>query len=184
MIYRPDFFNSPGNGETKFRNWLESVMRGQHWHTQIFEDRQRKGIPDMSGALQKTEVWLELKVAKKVHSVHDYLHLDHEVTAQQHRWLLDRHKAGSSLCGIVVAWRTTVEPYVSFVPITEWRGRLNRSILMGWTLMKTTAKLNWLASGEARVIQMVRGEFLPGWTGGTPSRPEGSLSELSPQRQP
>lgn len=176
MIYKPNFFNSPGNGETKFRNSLESVLRGQGWHVQIFEDRQRKGIPDISAA-NGLEAWLELKVAKKIHSVHDYLHLDHELTAQQHRWLLDRQtKSPASACGVVVAWRTGPaegpQEYVTFVPIREWRGMVSRQILMKWGLNRHTAKLTWLYSGEAQFLQVARGELTPGWGG----RPVGAAT--------
>lgn len=191
MIYKSDWFNSPGSGETKFRGWLEQIMKGQGWHMQIFEDRQRKGIPDVSGAINGHEAWLELKVAKRLHSVHDYLHLDHEVTAQQHRWLLDRQNAApQSLCGILVAWRTgcdgshgsrgggvEVAQYVSYVPIKEWRGRLTRYILMKWGLHPQTAAVNWLNAGEAPLLSVLLGRLTPGWGGR-------SLSELSPQRQP
>lgn len=191
MIYKPDIFNSTGNGETKFRNWLESVLRGQNWHVQIFEDRQRKGIPDISAAGRGVEAWLELKVAKRLHSVHDYLHLDHPVTAQQHRWLLDRKNAAPGVeCGIVVAWRTgdgegshdargggnEVAQYVSYVPIGEWRGKINRYILMKWALSPFTSTMDWLGSGGATFLQVLRGELTPGWGGR-------SLSGLSPQRQ-
>jgi hypothetical protein len=170
VIYKPDWFNSTGNGETIFKNWFVSVMRGQHWHVQEFEDRRHIGIPDLSGANQGQEAWLELKVAKKFHSVHDYLHLDYGVTAQQHRWLLDRSVKSAAICGIVVAWRTgtktaPVEEYCSFVPIGLWRTWLNKMDLMTWGLAPFTASVRHLITGGDPVMAMLRQELTPGRSG-------------------
>ena len=183
MIYKQDWFNSPGNGEMIFRNWFVSMLRGQHWHVQEFEDKRHIGIPDLSAA-NGVEAWLELKVTKHIHSVHDHLHLNYGVTAQQHRWLLDRSAKSTALCGIVVAWRTgpAISPigYCTFVPIRNWRVALNKHTLMTWGLSSFTAKVDWLLSGEAPIMRMLQGGLTPGWSGVVSAvrAPIGALEQL------
>ena len=153
--------------EANFQEWVVNQMAAQGWDVQpLREDPRYPGIPDLSAAHPRfSDVWAELKCAGQKQSVHDVLHLRRPVTAQQREWLLRRAGHSGARCGILVAYQTSVEGYVSWCPIDEWLKRKDM-IIMEWAMNPYTAKVVWLRSGATSFERLINGGHTPGWGSG------------------
>lgn len=148
--------------ERELHVWLSSRMKEQGWDHTFLNDSLKVGLPDLSASHRTAgECWIEVKLVQKARTVHDFMKLEHPLSAQQKAWLTRRQSMGHSTCGVLVGWRTvdgTPEgflPYLTFVPITEWP-RVMANTLMAWGLSYYTMTASMLLEPDA-LMQLVKG---------------------------
>ena len=147
-----DWFKS----EADLSKWLVGVLKEQGFHAQSFEEV-GNGVPDLNAGGHGEEVWVELKLSKRMQYIHSYLRLDHPLQANQYGWLSERSKAGRAKCLVVVAWRTTAGQYISFVPIAQWKGRLNQT-MAAWVFRASTVPVAHLGDGHCRALDLIQND--------------------------
>jgi hypothetical protein len=155
--------------ESDFQKWVMESMATQDWDVQEHRgDDRYPGVPDLSGATcdpEITDVWAELKMPRKLFTVHDLLTLEHPLTAQQRFWLNRRQARSGTFCGVLLPFRVGIKDefltYVSWVPVGYWL-HWNAQPLMTWVLRSHTARISWLDSGAVRWSDLIRGRLTPG----------------------
>ena len=139
--------------EEDFSKWLQARLKEQRFHVQSF-DEVGDGVPDLNAGGGGIEAWMELKLSRRITSVHELIQLDHPLLISQYWWLKERQRLGNAKCAVVVAWRTNAGQYVSFIPIEHWKERIGQT-LMTWGLCAYTTTIGRLGDGADRVSDLL-----------------------------
>lgn len=161
--------------EDEMQDWVVSHLFTDQYHVQEHKgDPRFPGIPDLSAGGWGKDFWLELKHVKGISGVHEKLVLEHPLDVRQRKWLRDRAKHGSALCGVLVAFRTgdddpkqrailgPTQSYLSWVPIDAWETRIN-GIVMHWAMNRHSCPIPWLMTGKCVLADIIHGSLRPGW---------------------